>query len=69
LRPHWSGMIQKLKTLGPKEIQQRWQETRRLLRDNGVEVHPFGCTIHQKCLRKRNNPKVLWSMIEKLYAY
>jgi len=42
LRPHWSGMIQKLKTLGPKEIQQRWQETRRLLRDNGVTYNAYG---------------------------
>lgn len=36
MQPQWTFLTQALKNLGQAELKQRWQETRRLLRDNGV---------------------------------
>ncbi|WP_462322325.1 hypothetical protein, partial [Halochromatium sp.] len=36
LRPHWQYLIDALRELGPEGIDSRWQEARRLVRDNGV---------------------------------
>jgi uncharacterized circularly permuted ATP-grasp superfamily protein/uncharacterized alpha-E superfamily protein len=42
IRPHWEYLIRSLKSLGRNEIERRWQEARRLLRDNGVTYNIYG---------------------------
>jgi uncharacterized circularly permuted ATP-grasp superfamily protein/uncharacterized alpha-E superfamily protein len=38
-RPHWEYLLRMLKTVGCQELQQRCQEARHLLRDNGVTIN------------------------------
>ncbi|OQW93094.1 MAG: hypothetical protein BWK79_12975, partial [Beggiatoa sp. IS2] len=42
VRPHWEHLIHSLKMLGRDELENRWQEARRLLRDNGVTYNTHG---------------------------
>lgn len=42
LRPHWNYLIEALRELGPEAIDSRWQEARRLIRDNGVTYNFYG---------------------------
>ncbi len=42
IRPHWDYMIRSLKMLGRVELEHRWQEAYRLLRDNGVTYNIYG---------------------------
>lgn len=42
VRPHWEHLIRSLKVLGRAELENRWQEARRLLRDNGVTYNAHG---------------------------
>jgi uncharacterized circularly permuted ATP-grasp superfamily protein/uncharacterized alpha-E superfamily protein len=40
-RQHWEYLLEALNSLGCKELQQRCQEARRLLRDNGVTINIY----------------------------
>ncbi|MBK1705791.1 circularly permuted type 2 ATP-grasp protein [Halochromatium glycolicum] len=42
LRPHWQYLIDALRALGADGIDGRWQEARRLVRDNGVTYNVHG---------------------------
>ncbi|MEA3640212.1 MAG: circularly permuted type 2 ATP-grasp protein [Lamprobacter sp.] len=42
LRPHWQYLIDALREIGPEGIDSRWQEARRLVRDNGVTYNVYG---------------------------
>ncbi|OQW93411.1 MAG: hypothetical protein BWK79_11300 [Beggiatoa sp. IS2] len=42
VRPHWQYLIDSLNRLGREELERRWQEARRLLRDNGVTYNIYG---------------------------
>jgi uncharacterized circularly permuted ATP-grasp superfamily protein/uncharacterized alpha-E superfamily protein len=42
LRAPWRYLVRALETLGPQERERRWQETRRLIRDNGVTYTVYG---------------------------
>ncbi len=42
LRPHWQYLIEALRELGPEGIDSRWQEARRLVRDNGITYNIYG---------------------------
>ncbi|TVQ88473.1 MAG: hypothetical protein EA400_09180 [Chromatiaceae bacterium] len=42
LRPHWRYLLDALRKLGPNGIDVRWQEARRLIRDNGVTYNVYG---------------------------
>ena len=42
LRPHWQYLIDTLRQLGPRGIDSRWREARRLVRDNGVTYNLYG---------------------------
>ena len=36
LRPHWERVVQMLDSLGVEELTRRWEQARRLIRENGV---------------------------------
>ncbi len=42
VRPHWQYLVDSLNRLGRTELERRWQEARRLLRDNGVTYNICG---------------------------
>jgi len=42
VRPHWTYLLRSLKALGRAELEHRWQEARRILRDNGVTYNDYG---------------------------
>ncbi len=42
VRPHWLFLLETLRKLGPHGLDERWRETRRLIRDNGVTYNVFG---------------------------
>jgi uncharacterized circularly permuted ATP-grasp superfamily protein/uncharacterized alpha-E superfamily protein len=42
VRPHWEHFLQAIERLGGTELEQRRQEARRLLRENGVTYHVHG---------------------------
>jgi uncharacterized circularly permuted ATP-grasp superfamily protein/uncharacterized alpha-E superfamily protein len=42
LRPHWEYLLDALREVGPAGIDSRWQEARRLVRDNGVTYNVYG---------------------------
>lgn len=44
IRAHWKYFIDSLQKLGSQELERRWQETHRLLRDNGVNYGDYGDT-------------------------
>jgi len=44
IRPHWRYFIDSLRKLGAPELERRWQEAHRLLRDNGVNYNDYGDT-------------------------
>ena len=44
IRPHWRYFIDSLQKLGASDLERRWQEAHRLLRDNGVNYNDYGDT-------------------------
>ena len=42
LRPAWRGLIEGLEQLGVAELEQRWQEVRQVIRENGVTFNVHG---------------------------
>ena len=42
VRPHWRGVVELLNQIGPEGLAVRWQEGRRLIRDNGVTYNVYG---------------------------
>jgi uncharacterized circularly permuted ATP-grasp superfamily protein/uncharacterized alpha-E superfamily protein len=42
LRPHWQYLLDTLRQLGPRGVDARWREARRLVRDNGVTYNLHG---------------------------
>lgn len=42
LRPHWQYLLEALRKIGPRGINSRWQEARRLVRDNGITYNVYG---------------------------
>ncbi|ALG69493.2 circularly permuted type 2 ATP-grasp protein [Beggiatoa leptomitoformis] len=42
IRPHWQYLMNSLHAMGHDELERRWQEGRRLLRDNGVTYNVYG---------------------------
>src|SRR4029077_19822571 len=41
-RPHWQPFVESLTALGPQELPRRWEQARRLLRENGVPYNVYG---------------------------
>ena len=41
-RPHWERVVQRLDSLGVEELTQRWEQARRLIRENGVTYNVYG---------------------------
>ncbi len=42
LRPHWRDVLEAIAGFGPREAERRWQQGRRLLRENGVTYNVYG---------------------------
>ena len=42
IRPHWRGLAELLGEVGGKGLAERWQQGRRLIRDNGVTYNVYG---------------------------
>jgi uncharacterized circularly permuted ATP-grasp superfamily protein/uncharacterized alpha-E superfamily protein len=42
LRPHWRDLVGAIEAFGPAEAERRWQEGRRLVRENGVTYNVYG---------------------------
>ncbi|MDB5173237.1 MAG: hypothetical protein JWO87_2512 [Phycisphaerales bacterium] len=42
LRPHWRMFVNLLDDLGPEEIPRRWEQARRLIRENGITHNVYG---------------------------
>jgi len=40
VRPHWQFLVQHLDVLGPQELQRRWEQAQRQLRELGVTYNP-----------------------------
>src|SRR6478672_3946708 len=41
-RPHWRLLIQSLQQLGRHELQSRWENGRRIIREHGVSYNVYG---------------------------
>src|SRR5262249_56254604 len=41
-RPQWTRFVASLGQLGPQEMARRWEQARRLLRENGVTYNVYG---------------------------
>ena len=41
-RPHWERVVQRLDSLGVEELTRRWEQARRLIRENGVTYNVYG---------------------------
>ncbi len=41
-RPHWERVVQMLDSLGVEELTRRWEQARRLIRENGVTYNVYG---------------------------
>lgn len=42
LRPHWRLFVSMLDELGPEELPRRWEQARRLIRENGITHNVYG---------------------------
>jgi uncharacterized circularly permuted ATP-grasp superfamily protein/uncharacterized alpha-E superfamily protein len=42
LRPHWKMFVSQLDDLGPDELPRRWEQARRLIRENGITHNVYG---------------------------
>jgi len=42
VRPHWHELLGAIEAFGPREAERRWQQGRRLLRENGVTYNVYG---------------------------
>jgi uncharacterized circularly permuted ATP-grasp superfamily protein/uncharacterized alpha-E superfamily protein len=42
LRPHWKMFVSQLDDLGPEELPRRWDQARRLIRENGITHNVYG---------------------------
>ena len=41
-RPHWAGLMESLRTLGPAELGHRWAQAERRIRENGITYNIYG---------------------------
>ncbi len=41
-RPHWSHLMEWLRTIGPEELGQRWARAERRIRENGITYNIYG---------------------------
>ena len=44
VRPHWREFVSAMAKMGHEELERRWQEGRRLIRENGVTYNVYGET-------------------------
>ena len=42
VRPHWRPFLERLRALGPAEMERRWQKARHLIHENGVSYNVYG---------------------------
>lgn len=42
LRPHWKMFVSQMDDLGPEELPRRWEQARRLIRENGITHNVYG---------------------------
>ncbi|MFN6051025.1 MAG: circularly permuted type 2 ATP-grasp protein, partial [Planctomycetia bacterium] len=42
IRPHWRDFTHGLDELGPEEFQNRWMESRQIIRENGITYNVYG---------------------------
>lgn len=42
LRPAWKPLVSALESMGPEELQRRWEKGRRLIHENGVTYNVYG---------------------------
>jgi uncharacterized circularly permuted ATP-grasp superfamily protein/uncharacterized alpha-E superfamily protein len=42
LRPHWRMFVSQLDDLGPSELPRRWEQARRIIRENGITHNVYG---------------------------
>src|SRR5579872_3195457 len=42
LRPHWQSFFAQMDSIGLSELHRRWDEARRLIRENGVTYNVYG---------------------------
>jgi uncharacterized circularly permuted ATP-grasp superfamily protein/uncharacterized alpha-E superfamily protein len=42
LRPHWSKFFEHVETIGPKELERRWEKAKHQLHENGVSYNVYG---------------------------
>ncbi len=49
IRPHWKVIQDGLDALGPVVLARRWEEARRLIRDNGDYLHYVPPTVRVAC--------------------
>jgi uncharacterized circularly permuted ATP-grasp superfamily protein/uncharacterized alpha-E superfamily protein len=42
LRPHWRSFVSHMDDLGPEELPRRWEQARRLIRENGITHNVYG---------------------------
>jgi uncharacterized circularly permuted ATP-grasp superfamily protein/uncharacterized alpha-E superfamily protein len=42
LRPHWAPFVSMMDDLGPAEVVSRWEQARRLIRENGITHNIYG---------------------------
>jgi uncharacterized circularly permuted ATP-grasp superfamily protein len=40
-RPHWAGLIDSLRSIGPAELEQRWANAERRIRENGIAYNMY----------------------------
>ena len=41
-RPHWAEFVQSFEKLGPEELAARWENARKIIRENGVTYNVYG---------------------------
>jgi len=41
-RPHWSPLMESLRSIGPEEIARRWSIAERRIRENGITYNIYG---------------------------
>ncbi len=46
VRPHWRQFVDLIDQLGPQELERRWKQARRLIRENGMTYNAYGDPEH-----------------------
>jgi uncharacterized circularly permuted ATP-grasp superfamily protein/uncharacterized alpha-E superfamily protein len=41
-RPHWSGLMESLQSIGPEQLALRWRQAERRIRENGITYNMYG---------------------------